>query len=172
MKKAFFFFGLLLLAACDPEEVEEQENINTVKILVKDGTTTVGTFQWTDPDGVGINLPRIDTLRLAPNKTYQISLSFWDASQTPNKDFTDEIVSESVAHLVLHAPSSGLNLSINNQNRDSNGRALGQTADYVTTAASTGTLRLLLKHEADKSAANPAATGETDVDVTFPCIIR
>ncbi len=172
MKKALFFVWILggSLAACKDKDLE-QENINTVRIEVKDGTTVVGTFMWTDPDGAAGNAPRVDTIRLSANKTYSLETRFVDASVTPNNDFTQQIKDENTAHLLVYSVSVA-NLTVNNLNNDGSGKPFGQTANFVTAAVSTGSLRVVLKHNPDKSASNPGLTGESDVDVTFPVVIR
>jgi hypothetical protein len=89
----------------------------------------------------------------------------------PNADFTEQIKGESAAHLLVYTVSTA-NLTVNNLNNDGNGKPFGQTANFITTVANAGTLRVVLKHNPDKNASNPSSTGESDVDVTFPVVIR
>ena len=66
----------------------------------------------------------------------------------------------------------GANIQIADADVDSNGKPFRLETVWTTGAASSGTVNVVLKHEPDKSAADPNATGETDFDVTFPVTIQ
>lgn len=178
MKAKTFFYALLLvsagLVACKDEHVhEEQENINTVRLLIRDVVSSgnATTYTWTDPDGAGGNPPRIDSIRLDSNKVYTVEARFLDGSTTAEKDYTDEIKAESSAHLIVWTVN-GANVTVSNRTTDTNGKDFAQTANLTTTRRSNGTLNVILKHEPDKNSANPALTGETDIEVTYPIIVK
>jgi hypothetical protein len=156
-----------VITSCKKHD-DEQENLNTLKL-------TIGgkAFTWTDTDGVGSgNAPKIDTIKLSPNAAAaDFTVDISDASVTPAKDYTAEIVSESDAHLFVFTPT-GANLTVSGLSNDKNGKGFGQSGKMATGAASTGSLRIVLKHDADKGSANPANTGETDLDVSFPVVIK
>lgn len=156
-------------AACHDEH-DAQELITTVRVkLTADGTTR--TFTWQDKDGTGGTAPIIDTLKLAPNKNYTFTLEVADESGSVATDLTSEISTESAAHLFVYKVS-GANLMVKNLNLDSNGKTLGLSGNMETQAASSGNVNIILKHEPNKSATSPETTGETDVDITFPVVIK
>lgn len=170
---AFLLAGVSFVACKDEHAHDEQENINTVRLLIRDVVSSgnATTYTWTDPDGAGGNPPRIDSIRLDSNKTYTVEARFLDGSTTAEKDYTDEIKAESIAHLIVWTVN-GANVTVSNRSTDTNGKDFAQTANLTTTRRSNGTLNLILKHNPDKSAANPALTGETDVEVTYPIIVK
>lgn len=158
--------SLLTAASCKKEAVaDEQENLNVLKIKL--GTTT---FTWSDTDGAGGAAPKIDTIRLTPNGSFSSEITLQDGSANPVKDLTAEVVAESNDHLFVYKPTG--NLTVTDISKDGNGKAFGHTATVKTTAVGTGTLQILLKHLPNKSATDPSTTGETDIDVTFPVVIK
>jgi hypothetical protein len=162
---AFLSFIFIAFSACIKEEVDEQENLNVLKIKI--GATT---FTWSDTDGAGGSAPKIDTIKLTPNGTFSCELSIQDGSANPVKDFTPEIITEKNDHLFIYKPTG--NLTIIDLSKDNNGKSFGQTATVKTTAAGNSSLQIILKHLPDKSAADPSVTGETDLEVAFPVVIK
>jgi hypothetical protein len=160
---------LIAISSCKKDEEDEQENLNTVTLKLTEGVNSL-TFKWTDTDGTGGNAPKIDTIKIAPNKTYNLSVEVSDASVTTAKDYTEEIKAESNEHLFVHIATG--NISFENLSKDANGKPFGQTVSLKSGAAGNGTLQIILKHEADKSAADPSKTGETDIDVILPVVIK
>ncbi len=157
--------ALVGFSACKKEEVDEQENLNVLKIKI--GTTT---FTWSDTDGAGGKAPVIDTIRLTPNGSFASEITIQDGSVSPVKDFTPEIITEKNDHLFVYKPTG--NLTVTDLSKDGNSKNFGQTATVKTTSAGNGTLQIILKHLPDKSASDPSTTGETDLDVVFPVIIK
>ena len=152
--------------SCKKDDEDEAENINLIKVTVAGRT-----FSWADTDGAGGAAPVIDTIILPLNASNTAEIAVLDGSVTPNKDFTTEIKAESADHLFVYRPS-GLNLTVSSLSKDSNNKDFGQTAVFASGGQSSGTLQIVLKHLADKNAANPATTGETDFDIVFPIVIR
>ncbi len=175
-----FFFALLLtvvtFTACDDDEgvdITEQELITTVTmILTPDQTTETISFSIRDTDGPGGNAPMVDTLQLAANLTYFFSLEFLDESDmTDVEDITAEVRTESDEHLVCYS-ASGAAIVPTITDTDGDGNPLGLTGTFTTGNAGTDSLTVRLKHQPDKSATDPCATGETDVEVTFPVVVQ
>jgi hypothetical protein len=159
--------GSILVSSCKKDAADEQENLNVVKLKI--GATT---FTWSDTDGIGSGkAPVIDTIKLAPNASGDFTISVLDGSVSPPKDFTAEIVAEDNAHLFV-LKITGANLTTSGLSTDSKGKAFAQLGKMTAGAASTGTLQIVLKHNPDKAASNPATTGETDIDVVFPVVIK
>ena len=159
---------LSLFSACKkdpPAPVSEQENLNVLKIKI--GTAT---FTWSDLDGPGGNAPKVDTIKVSPNVTLPTEIAVQNGSKNPVEDLTPNIITESKDHLFVYKPAA--NLAFSALSKDGNGKDFGQTATVKTTTAGNGSLQIILKHLPDKSATNPAATGESDIDVTFPVVIR
>ncbi|NJN33280.1 MAG: hypothetical protein HC817_02535 [Saprospiraceae bacterium] len=159
----FAIFGVILFASCKKDEVTTEEEPIAV-LEIKAGSST---FIWSDTDGAGGVAPKIDTIRLKPNATETFTISVRDAAA---KNLTDEIVTEKDEHLFIFKPSG--NLTVSDLSKDSKGKDFGQAATLKTTAAGAATLQVILKHEPDKSAADPSKTGETDIDVVFPVVIK
>ena len=172
MKILKFFSAVLIgstlvFTSCKKDNGDAQENLNVVKLKI--GNTT---FTWSDTDGIGSGkAPVIDTIRLAPNASGDFTIDILDGSVTPAKDYTAEIIAEKAAHLFV-LKATGANLTASNLSNDANGKPFAQSGKMTAGAASVGTLQITLKHQPDKSAANPATTGETDIDVSFPVVIK
>ncbi|MDZ7878700.1 MAG: hypothetical protein U5L45_13555 [Saprospiraceae bacterium] len=158
--------GFITFSSCKKTDQEPQENLNVLKIKI--GTNT---YTWSDIDGTGGVLPKIDTIKLTPNGTFATEITIQDGSVSPAKDYTAEIIAEKDAHLFVYRAISA-NLTFTDLAKDSKNKNFGQTATAKTTTASSGTLQILLKHDADKSAIDPSKTGETDIEVVFPVVIK
>jgi hypothetical protein len=159
--------GLIIAVfSCKKEEkVQEQENLNVLKIKIG-----AAIFTWSDTDGVGGATPKVDTIKLTPNTTFDVELTVQDGSKSPVFDATPEIIAEKNDHLFVYK-STG-NFTISNYSKDGNGKDFGQTAKLQTVSTGNGSLQILLKHLPDKSATDPSKTGETDMDVSFPVVVK
>ncbi len=174
--------GLLATSACkekvDPEPEHEQELITTVVLRlepVDKGQQVTVTYR--DLDGPGGQAPVIDNLVLKPNTVYNASLSFLDESMPSHAhDITEEIREEGSEHEVFYVVTGGANISFAKTvqtDMDANNRPIGLETVATTAAASTGAVRIVLKHQPGlKSASSTIETGETDVDITFPTVIQ
>ncbi|WP_027000821.1 hypothetical protein [Eisenibacter elegans] len=179
--------SFVVLTSCsrdkDPEPANEEELITTLemKFTPQGGGQTI-TFLWRD----GALLPGRGTNQapaLAPNTTYNVAIELLDETQTPPEDITEEIEEEDDEHQFFFIISSGLNLTHQYNDRDGDGRAVGLKNIFTTGPASTGTLRVILKHKLNKAAAANLVTpvtleqingfgGDTDVDLTFNVTIQ
>jgi hypothetical protein len=156
----------VVFTSCKKTDEQPQENINVIKMKV--GTST---FTWSDTDGAGGKAAVIDTIRLGVNTNPTFSVELLDGSVSPAKDFTVEVIAEKNDHLFVYTVT-GAKVSVSALSTDANSKAFGQSGTMAATTASTGTLQIVLKHLPNKSAANPATTGETDVDVVFPVVVK
>jgi len=74
---------------------------------------------------------------------------------------------------VFSAPGGNGNIDnrsdeVNYEDTDDNGLPLGLETTWTTSEASTGTFRIILKHQPElKSATSSSDTGETDLDIQF-----
>ncbi|MBK8965517.1 MAG: hypothetical protein R3D58_21375 [Saprospiraceae bacterium] len=169
---AFALLLSLAFTACKKDETTEQEVITTVvaRIFAADGSLDQS-FEWNDLDGPGGNAPTIDNIILAANKTYNCTIEVYDRSTTPDRDITLEIDSEKAEHLFVYTPD-GVNITVSSSDTDENGKPFDRVVVWQTGTASVGSMTVVLKHEPDKDAANPAQTGETDFEVAFPVRIQ
>jgi hypothetical protein len=169
----FFLSALVvgLSTACkkDKPEVNEEELITTVELKFTEvGTTNVSTFKFRDPDGEGGAPPvQFDNIILAPNKAYDMVITLKDESKTPAVDITEEVREEAADHQFYFVPSA-VNVTVSNLNTDAAGLPLGLSSRWTTTAASTGLVKVVLKHKPGlKAAGDPISKGDTDIELDF-----
>lgn len=166
---------LLFTTSCDKDEDNapdnEQELITTVALTFTPTTGSAVTATAKDLDGDGGNAPVIQPIVLKANTDYNLSVTFSDESKTPVDNITEEVKTESNEHLVCFVATGAMPAPIA-QDKDNNGKNLGLANSFKTGAAGTGTLKITLKHLADKASANACSTGETDVEQTFNVTIN
>ena len=191
MNKQLKFYGIALLAAaaltsCDDDEVKavnEEELITTITaIYTPVGGGTAVTLQYKDLDGDGPTAPAITVSSpFEQNKTYNGTLTFKNEAENPAEDITQEIITEGVDHQVFYEKTGNLNAftyGTATSNLDINGKPVGLQSVFITTGAATGSLKITLRHEPNKSAANVAAgditnaAGATDAEVTFNITVQ
>ncbi|RAU84391.1 hypothetical protein [Pontibacter arcticus] len=189
MKKQFRPYVAFLLiagltfttAACsddDPEPVEEQELITSMKIefTPQGKSNTPITATYSDNDGDGGQPPVVsNTLDLDPNVTYDVKISLADGSKSPALDMTPEVREEGDDHELFYEDvNNALGLVIEKTDRDSKGRTVGLTATIKTPALNkTGNLRVTLKHQPGIKSTTPDQTkGETDFIGNFPVVVN
>ena len=150
----------------------EEELITTMVLTFSDGSGVSNSFVFEDLDGVGGSAPTIQPIILATSATYSLTVAFFDKSQAgQTRDITAEVAAESAAHLICFETLGNAPMPVI-QDTDTNGKPLGLLSQVVTAAAGNGKLTVSLKHEPDKSSANPCAGGETDAEATFDVIIN
>jgi hypothetical protein len=186
--KQFKFYALALFAAltfssCSNDDdntapVNEEELITTVTaIYTPVGGGTAITLKYKDLDGDGANAPVITVSgNFEQNKTYNGAVTFKNEAANPTEDITPEIIEEGVDHQLFYQKTGTLNAftyATATNNFDSNGKPIGLQSIFVTTGTASGILKITLRHEAIKSAANVAAgeitnaAGSTDAEVSF-----
>ncbi|TNE49779.1 MAG: hypothetical protein EP344_17860 [Bacteroidetes bacterium] len=154
--------------ACKKDDTTAQELITTVVIHLKAGDGSLDQrFEWNDPDGDGGTAPTVDNIQLTSGTVYVCEVEVYDRSQDPEVDITTEIKAESAAHLFVFKPDA-VNVIVTAADFDSNGAPFRQKTTWTAGALSVGSMTIALKHEPDKSAADPDSTGETDFEVSFP----
>lgn len=183
------FSALFLMTSCNndddaPEPGNDEEEITTLQIILQKvgsiGTTTV---TWRDLDGPGGNAPVIDAITLDADATYTATIRVLNENE--DEDLNDEeynvtleVEEEDDEHQFFFIISNGLNLTHSYQDQDGDGNPVGIVNRFVTGAASTGTLRVVLRHEPNKSASGVAdgnianAGGDTDIEATFDVTIQ
>jgi hypothetical protein len=165
------FLTASLLSSCDKDNEEpenEEELITTVTLAMQEvGTTNTVTATFRDPDGEGGNAPtKFDEIVLKPNKVYNTTITLQNESVSPPEDITKEILAEADDHQFFYTPTAGLNVTVAYDDKDSKNLPIGLKTKITTGAASTGKLKVTLKHQPG-SKNNSMAIGDTDVEIDF-----
>jgi hypothetical protein len=183
MKKHSFLIlllGFIVLgaAACkDPEEPgdpNEEELITKVQLsFVEAGNpSNAFTVTYSDPDGDGGNNPvQFDSISLDSGKVYNVSIALFDESNPADiENITTEVQAEAAEHLFCYT-SSGANVVV--QRTDSDGTyEIGIQSTWTAGAASSGTMRIELKHQPDGQKNGSCNVGATDVQLDFTTVVR
>lgn len=169
---SFVLVAVFTFTACsdevkDPPKPNEGELITTVELTFTNtaSPSEVSIFRFADPDGEGGNTPsETDTIALAANSTYALTVRFLDESKPDVEDITTEVLEEAAEHRVCYTSTAGTTVVITDQ--DANGLDLGLAATITTTNADKGTFQVSLKHQPDVKDGS-CDIGETDVEVSF-----
>ncbi len=152
-----------------PEPIVNQPELITTLILTLSdsaapATKVVASFR--DVDGSGGQVPVVtDTLRLTKNKTYYASVVLLDETKVPVDTISKEVLKEAVDHQFFYTHK---NVAIETiyRDKDMNGLPLGLSTEWRTKDQSTGTSKVVLKHQQGKKNGTEGP-GETDAEVTF-----
>ncbi len=168
--------AILVLASCgDDEPVEpphEEELITTLNVIFTPETGSAVTLKYYDEDGGdGPKSPQVTGGTLAANTSYTVTLELLNESESPAEDITEEIEKEAEEHQFFFVVSANLNLTHNAYtDKDANQKPIGLENTFTTGDASSGTLKVILRHEPNKAAEGVAsgditnAGGETDIE--------
>ena len=187
--------SLGLISSCDNEDPAKQdvpEFISSVKLIftpVGGGTAVSATA--TDPDGFGSGGITIDhPINLVNNVSYILTFEILNNLATPTDpeyNIGNEIEEEGVEHQFFFAwtnnvfsnPTGDGNIDnrsdpLNYNDEDANGLPIGLVTSWTATdVASSGTFKILLKHQPDlKSNTTTSTDGETDIDLTFDITVE
>ena len=176
---AFLMMGsLIVTSSCgdddDPTPASDRELITTVTLTMDTEKGLLATATYKDMDGVGGTAPTKTQLVLKANTTYTANLTLLNEQESPAIEIHDEVLEEADDHQVFYTPGNGLNLTVATTDKDSENRPLGLETTFTTGAASSGKLKVVLKHQPNTKAAAPgdATKGETDVEVEFDVLIQ
>ncbi len=181
--KQFFLIAILGVAtftSCsdddsNPVPVNEEEVITTVRLtLTPQGTGTPVIFTSTDIDGDGPNVPVATASgELTAFTTYSGTVKVLNEIETPAEDITLEVAEEAEDHQFFYVFSEGSNIEFSYNDTDSDGNPIGIETIFITGEAASGTLNVILRHEANKSADGVSeglinnAGGATDAEGSF-----
>lgn len=179
MKKSVVLFLSLVIgiSSCKKEDEigEENELITTIKLTFRNGSETKS-FSYKDLDGDGGMAPSIDKISLQPSTSYDLSVEFLDESKTPSQNITSEILAESDEHLVVISPSSSSLGMYTYNDKDINLLPIGLTGKFASKSASTGSLKVQLRHQPPVNGKNTKdgtpTPGSDDVNVDFQIEIK
>ncbi len=166
-----------------PEPVVENEVITTVTVVYTPmGGGTAITLESKDLDGDGPNAPLISVSgNFVQGKTYTGVVTFLNETVSPAEDITEEIKELGLEHQIFYQKTGTINnvsYADTESNYDSSGKPVGLESVFTTTGAANGTLKITLRHEPNKSAANVAtgditnAGGSTDAEVIFDVTVE
>lgn len=151
-----------------PELINEEEEITRITFEVTSDNATTS-YTWNEGDS---NF----TLPLAANSSYQVAVSFFDASDpTEVEEINPEIIEEAYEHQVFFENNSSIisirSSSIDNQDRD--GNPLGLRTNWSTAEAGNAVVQLFLIHEPITKTATSRADfgGETDVQLDINVVV-
>jgi hypothetical protein len=144
----------------------------------------------TDPDGEGVQDLQVDSpIELDALKSYTLTITLINGLAQPTDaayDISQEVEEEGGEHMfffswtnnVFSDPTGNGNIDnrsdrVQYEDEDASGLPLGLKTRWTTAAASSGNIRVVLKHQPDqKSPTSTSSTGETDLDLTFEIMVR
>jgi len=185
MKKFAIIFGLttlITISACkkqddhDDDHDDENELITSVKLhFIDPATNDTLNFAWRQPAGPATAIS-VDTIKLVPGKTYIGLVEFWDESENPAENITEEIQSSPNEHRVVYT-SSTQRIQTNITDVDTNippiELGLKFNAITTTTGADIGIFQVVLRHYTSSSPKTGGLqNGTADADVNFPIVIK
>lgn len=183
----------IFLMGCGDDDVPAEENEEEVIDQVILTFTAAGdpkndtVIDATDPDGEGAAPFNLQTIALAANETYTLSIELNNLNE--EESITEEIKEEADEHQFFFGFTSGLftdpegdgNLgednssdSVNYTDTDENANPLGLTTTWKTGEPASGEFTVVLKHQPDgqKTATSSSVIGETDVELTWDITIN
>lgn len=163
------FSSIISMTSCKKDEHNHdgQEVITTLKITfnqavppVKLGTVSESTvFKYFILEGEDA-IVTITGPNLIEDIAYNYSIEVLNEEDEDNiENLTSEIEDEADDHLFC---ITGGNIS--GQNNDSNGKVFGSQGVITFSNSGENNLKIILKHEPNKNAANPCLTGDTDIE--------
>jgi hypothetical protein len=165
-----------LFSACedkadDPSPSNPRQYTTLTYTLTPSGGGTPIKAEYRDKDGSGSGNASIGTLDLAPNTTYNASLTLFDETQTIAENISATIFNNSENYLFFFEPTPANLLTITRTDKDKNNREVGLTTRVVTTSTGTGSLTITLRRQAGTKDGT-FAPGTTETVVTFPTTVR
>jgi hypothetical protein len=180
------FATFLLFSGCRPatdpaQKDKELEEVlpNVVRLNLTSTTPQESvTALWRSTSTAKNNVApvQIDTLRLTAGRTYSGTITAVNDLQTPNVNLNEDYVKHADEHQFFYIASVGMpnRVTFTITDRDKNNLPLGLTFNVaVSTGASVrGTLNVVLGHYDDVKKDGTTRSPETDIDITFPVVIR
>ncbi len=174
-----FLILLLLVSSCSNDEKDnnERENITTLSINFTPEQGTIVTMIYQDLDGPGGNDPTINGGSLIANTSYNMKINLLDESKSPTIDRALEILEEGFDHQFFFSTSQELDININYNDFDVEGKPIGIENFCTVGNAGFGTLDIVLRHQPDKYGLGVSdgiidfAQGRNDIKVSFDVII-
>lgn len=174
----------------DPVKEDTPELITRTTLTFTPETGDPFVVTATDPDGEGVKDITMDKpIELEAGKTYALEIGLVNEladPTSPDYDIDAEVREQSDEHLfffgwtgnVFSDPGGDGNIDrrddgIHYDDYDANSLPLGLHTTWTAGTASTGTFRVVLKHQPGlKSATSTSKEGETDLDVVFDISVK
>jgi hypothetical protein len=176
------FLLTLTLGSCSKDIAEEDNDSEVITTLelhfMERSTTNHLVYSFDDPDGFGAGsvAPVIDLIRLAPGKTYDVTVKLLNKTTNPIEDITTEVEEEAGDHRFYFLPLPGSEINVSNFSNDASGVPVGITTTWTTGAKASGKIRIVLRHypNGGKTADDPVDSPKsgTDVDTEFSTVIE
>jgi len=183
-KNLYFTLGLLIfLWSCSSNKSSPQPTISynriTLTFTPQNGGNVVG-FMWEDLDGSGGNDPVLTNPSLVANKVYDVELKAFYVSNGTATDKTSEILNAGQSYQFFYTISSGLNLTLQYADFDSDSKPIGIKSKITSSNASLGNLKITLRYKPNKFASGVStgnisnAGGDTYFETTpsFSVVIQ
>lgn len=166
------------LQACssddDPEPVNEEEIITTLRVTLQPASGAPVVLQSQDLDGDGPNAPVITVSGpLQADTQYDGSVEVLNETETPAEDITVEVREEDEEHQFFFEFSGSI-AQVDYTDQDGNGDPIGLSFSLTTGAAGNANLTVTLRHEPQKPNDGTLvdAGGETDVAQSFSVVVE
>lgn len=177
---------VLMVSGCRPatdpatkdKELEEVlPNVVRLNLASANPAETVSaTWRSTSTAKNTVTPVQIDTLRLTAGRTYTGTITAINDLKTPNVNLNEDYLKHAEEHQFFYIASVGApnRVTFTITDRDKNNLPLGLTFNVaVSTGASVrGTLNVVLGHYDDVKKDGTTRSPETDIDITFPVVIR
>jgi hypothetical protein len=171
--------GMMAFSSCKKHSHDDDEELITTLIYTLTSRTdgAIVEMRFKDPDGDGGIAPLITGGTLKANHAYSGILTLLNESVNPVEDITEAIQIEAANHQFFFS-STVPGISVVYDDSDKNNRPLGLKSVLTTSAAGTGSLKIVLRHNPNKngsgvSSGNIAnAGGETDIEVNIPISVQ
>ena len=140
----------------------------TITLTSSDGSGNV-TLQTQDLDGDGPNAPDITVSgNLKSGVLYNGAIVLLNETESPAENVTMEIEEEDKEHQFFYTAGSGLDITTEYLNFDSDGNPLGTKFSLIARSAGSGLLTFTLRHEPKKpNSGLEDAGGGTDIEASF-----
>ena len=177
------------LSGCNDDDPKKEDTPELITKATLTFTPSAGgsavVVTATDPDGEGVQDITVDgPINLGASKSYTLTIALINELAQPSEpgyNVTEEVEEESDEHMLFFAwtnnvfndPSGNGNIDnrsddVNYEDQDTMALPLGLETFWTTAEASTGTFRVLLKHQPGlKTSTSTSSIGETDLDITF-----
>ena len=180
--KRFLPFMLIIgiITSCSDKvkPINEEEVINKVILTLKDNSNNTFELSYNDYDGNGPLSPIIYSDSLPSNTVLNGSIRLRNTLATPEKDITIEVREEGTEHQFFYLINRQDAPTFKYSDQDLNNNPIGIEVQCMTKTSFDGILKIVLRHQPNKSASGVAngdissAGGSTDVDIEIPIIVK
>lgn len=174
------FVTLAFTNACrpitNPTQTDLEEvlpNVVTLTLTSPQGNTTA---VWRGAAGATGSAVRVDTLVLAAGRTYTGAITAVNDTKTPTVDLTAEYKKLADEHQFFYTVSGDAQsrVSITVTDKDGNNLPVGLVFSLAASAGAPvrGTLQVVLSHFDGVKKNGTSMSSESDIDITFPVVVR